>query len=332
MKFIRVIKYLVSTLCFCVLTTKTAAAQKIGLVLDRGGKDDKSFNSAAYAGALKSQKELGIEFKYVEATDQASLENLHRTFAKRNFDLVIGVGFAQADAVAKVAAQFPKTQFAIVDAEVKAPNVKSLMFMEHEGSFLAGALAAKKSQTGQIGFIGGMDIPLIRRFEMGYQAGAKFVNPKIKVLTQYVGLTGAAWNNPNKAKELALAQFNQKTDIIFAAAGASGSGVFEAAVETKKLAIGVDSNQNWIKPGFILTSMQKRVDVAVFETISEVKNKKFAAGRFDYGLKNKGIALAFDEHNKSLVSQSDQKMIDDLSAKIVSGTIKVPDYYLNKGL
>jgi basic membrane protein A and related proteins len=249
------------------LFASQALAFKVGLVLDKGGKDDKSFNSAAYEGATKAQKELSIELKYVEATDTNSIESLHRSFAKKDFDLIIGIGFAQAEAVKKISAQFPDKKFAIVDGDVKNPNVKSLLFEEQEASYLVGAIAALKSKSGKIGFIGGMDIPLIRRFEMGYKAGIEKGNGKAALVSNFIGVTSEAWNNPAKAKELALAQFNSGVDVIFVAAGASGSGVFDAAEEKKAFAIGVDSNQNWMKPGFILTSMLKRVDVAVFETI-----------------------------------------------------------------
>lgn len=304
-----------------------AAPIKVGLVLDKGGKDDKSFNSAAYLGATKAEKELKIELKYVEATDTNAIENLHRAFARKNFDLIIGIGFAQAEAVKKVAAQFPNVKFAIVDGDVTAPNVRSLLFTDHEGSFLVGAAAALKSKDGKVGFIGGMDIPLIRRFQMGYEAGAKHINPKAQVITNYIGVTGEAWNNPAKAKELALAQISQGADVIFVAAGASGSGVFDAVEEKKKLAIGVDSNQNWMKPGFILTSMLKRVDVAVFNTIQDTQNGKFTAGAVNYGIKDKGVDYAMDEHNKKLLTPDLTKKLDDLKAQITAGKIKVPDYY-----
>ncbi|WP_413289053.1 BMP family lipoprotein [Bdellovibrio sp. HCB337] len=304
-----------------------AAPLKVGLVLDKGGKDDKSFNSAAYAGATKAEKDLKIELKYVEATDTNALENLHRAFARKNFDLIIGIGFAQTEAVKKVAAQFPNVKFALVDGEITAPNVRSLLFEDHEGSFLVGAAGALKSKTGKIGFIGGMDIPLIRRFEMGYSAGAKQINPKAQVITNYIGVTGEAWNNPAKAKELALAQISQGADVIFVAAGASGSGVFDAAEEKKVFAIGVDSNQNWMKPGTILTSMLKRVDIAVFNTIQDTQNGKFTSGVVRYGLKDKGVDYAMDSHNEKVLTPDLTKKLEDLKAQISAGKIKVPDYY-----
>ena len=306
------------------------AALKIGLVLDKGGKDDKSFNTSAYLGAKKAEKELGIELKYVEATDNNSLETLHRHFAQKKYDLVIGIGFAQTDAVKKVAALFPQNQFAIVDGEVSAPNVRSLLFEEHEGSFMMGAMAAMKSKTNTIGFIGGMDIPLIRRFQKGFEAGAKFVNPKIVILNNYIGVTGEAWNNPAKAKEMALSQIGQKADVLFHAAGASGAGLFDAAADKKVFAIGVDSNQNGIKPGVVLTSMLKRVDVAVYETIKSVTEKKFQAGVVRFGLKDSGIDWAIDANNEKLWSPAEIEKLNEIKKKIISGKIIVPDYYKTK--
>lgn len=304
-----------------------AASLRVGLVLDKGGKDDKSFNTAAYQGATKAEKDLKIQLKYVEATDTNAIENLHRAFARKKFDLVIGIGFAQTEAVKKVAAQFPDVKFMLVDGEVNLPNVRSLLFADHEGSFLVGAAAGLKSKSGKIGFIGGMDIPLIRRFQLGYEAGAKHVNPKAKLITNYIGVTGDAWNNPAKAKELALSQISQGAEVIFVAAGASGSGVFDAVEEKKKFAIGVDSNQNWMKPGFILTSMMKRVDLAVYNTIQDTQNGKFTAGPVHYGIKDKGVDYAMDEHNKNIMSPEIAKKLEELKAEIIAGKIKVPDFY-----
>lgn len=300
---------------------------KVGLVLDKGGKDDKSFNSSAYEGAKRAEKDLKIELKYVEATDNNAIENLHRNFAKKNYDLVIGIGFAQTDAVKKVAAQFPNTKFAIIDGEINATNVRSLMFEEHEGSFLVGALAALQTKSDKVGFIGGMDIPLIRRFAMGYAAGAKHVQPKIQVVENFIGVTGEAWNNPTKAKEIANTQYASGVNVIFAAAGASGNGVFDAAEEKKKLAIGVDSNQNWIKPGFILTSMLKRVDNAVYDSIKQTQEGKFAAGVVRFGLKDKGIDFAVDQYNEKLISNENKEKLQSLKQQLILGKITVPDYY-----
>ncbi len=312
---------------FFLFPQPASAEFKVGLVLDRGGKDDKSFNSSAYEGAVEARKKLGIFLKYVEAPDDNAYEPLLRAFAQRDFDLVIGIGFAQKESVKKVAAQFPKIHFAIVDSEINLPNVRSLLFEEHEGAFLVGAIAALTSKTGKVGFVGGMDIPLIHRFAMGYEAGARYANPQVAVTANYVGVTSDAWNNPPKGKELAVAQYDSGVDIIFAAAGASGLGVFDAAEERKKFAIGVDANQDWTKPGLILTSMLKRVDNAVYSTIEDAKSGQFAGGVKRFGLSNKGIDYSVDEFNAKILSEAVRKRADELKADIIAGKIAVPDYY-----
>ncbi len=320
----------VSVMVVCAFSAMAHAEFKVGLVLDRGGKDDKSFNASAFAGGNKAKDELKISLKTVEASDDNAYETLHRSFAQKDFDLIIGIGFAQAEAVKKVAAQFPNKHFAIVDSEVALPNVRSLVFEEQEGSYLVGAIAALTSKTGTVGFIGGMDIPLIRRFEKGYEAGVKKVNPKAKVLVNFVGVTGEAWNNPPKARELAYAQFQGNADVVFAAAGASGNGLFDAAEEKNKFAIGVDSNQNWVKPGHILTSMLKRVDVAVYDTIKESQAGKFKAGTARFGLANSGVDYAVDKYNDKILPASVRAKIDALKKDIIQGKIKVPDLYKEK--
>lgn len=310
-----------------IAVSSAAGEFKVGLVLDRGGKDDKSFNSSAFEGASDAKAKLGITLKCVEATDDNAFEPLLRALAQRDFDLIIGIGFAQAEAVKKTALQFPKKQFAIVDGKVDAPNVRSLLFEEHEGAYLVGAIAAMSTKTGKIGFVGGMDIPLIRRFELGYEAGAKKINPQIGVVANYVGVSSEAWNNPPKGKELALTQYEGGVDVIFAAAGASGLGVFDAAEEKKKFAIGVDANQNWTKPGLILTSMLKRVDVAVFSSIEDAKAGRFTGGIKRFGLVNKGVDYAVDRYNEKILTEPVRKRADELKADIIAGKITVPDYY-----
>lgn len=317
----------------CILMTSASAAMadlKVGVVFDKGGKDDKSFNHAAYEGAMKDKGALKTSVKYVETTDENEYESSLRAFAEKDFGLIIAVGVSQAEALKRVAAEFPAKHFAIVDAEVALPNVRSLLFEEHEGSYLMGAAAAMASQTGKVGFIGGMDIPLIRRFELAYQAGAKKINPAIHVTSNYIGVTSEAWNNPAKAKELALSQYADGADVIFAAAGASNAGLFDAAEEKKKLAIGVDSNQNWIKPGLVLTSMLKRVDEAVYETIRDAAQSKFPGGVVRFGLKNQGIDYALDQYNDKILTPQMRKRLGELKAQIISGKIKVPDYYKQK--
>jgi basic membrane protein A len=315
---------------------------RIGLVLDKGGKDDKSFNSAAYEGLMRVKNELKpkegkLLAKFVEATDDNAFESLLRAFAQKNFDLIISIGVSQVDAMRKVAAKFPDRHFVIVDGEVIAPNVRSLLFEEHEGSFLVGAIAALTSQTGKVGFIGGMDIPLIKRFETGYVAGAKLVNPKTTVLTHYVGVTAEAWNNPAKAKELAVTQYDSGVDVVFSASGASGTGVFDAAEEQsnklinnqliKKYAIGVDSNQNWVKPGVVLTSMVKRVDEAVFSACKDAFEGNFTAGTKRFGLDNQGVDYTVDSYNMNVLTPEVRKRAEIIKADIISGKVKVPDYY-----
>lgn len=327
----QILKILTLVVSFSLSAQAFAAdALKVALVLDKGGKDDKSFNNAAFVGADKAKKELGIELKYVEATDDAAIERMIRSFADKKYDIVIAIGFAMAEGVKKVAAAFPGVKFALVDSEVTLPNVRSLLFEEHQGSYLVGAIAGLMTKTNKVGFIGGMDVPLIRRFQMGYEAGVKKTNPKASVQSTYVGVTAEAWNNPAKAKELALAQFQGGADIVFHAAGASGYGVFDAAEDQKKLAIGVDSNQNWVKPGFVLTSMLKRVDVAVFDVIKEVKEGKFAGGTQRFGLSNKGIDYSVDQFNEKLLPADVRKKVDALKAEIEKGKISVPDYYKTK--
>ncbi len=312
------------------VATKPGAGIKIGLVLDKGGRDDKSFNTAAFRGATQAAQELGIELKEVESPDDAAFEPALRTFAEREYPLVFAIGFAQIDAVKKVAPQFPKTHFAIVDGIVDMPNVKSLMFAEHEGSYLVGYLAGLMTKSNKVGFIGGMDIALIRRFQTGYEAGVKAANSKAEAIINYVGVNSSAWANPSRGKELALAQYGRGVDVIFHAAGASGIGLFDAAAEKKAFAIGCDSNQNGIKPGRVATSMLKRVDTAVFEAIKMQIEGKFQGGVQYFGLKDKGIDYAIDDNNAKLIEPYKAKL-EEVREKIIKGDIKVPDYYeMNK--
>jgi len=298
---------------------------KVGIVFDIGGKDDRSFNAAAYQGVLRAKKELPITLRDVEPGDPTSIEPAIRAFAQYGYNLIIGVGFAQGPILKQVAADYPQLHFAIIDSAVDLPNVAGLLFKEHEGSFLVGMIAAQTSKTGVLGFVGGMDIPLIHKFETGYEEGARYVNPKIRILQNYVGITDTAWNNPSKGRELANAQFEQGADIIFQAAGNSGLGVFDAAEAYKKLAIGVDANQNWVKPGFILTSMLKRIDNAVFSVVKDELEGKFKGGIHVYGLENDGVSYAMDEHNKKLISPAIIEKVEQAKQDIIAGKIKVTD-------
>jgi basic membrane protein A len=311
----------------CVSSAKSSDTNKIkvGIVFDIGGKDDRSFNAAANQGVVRAKQELPIVLRDAEPGDATSLEPAMRAFAQYGYDLIIGVGFAQAPLVEQVARDYPNTHFAIVDGVCDSPNVASLLFKEHQGSFLVGMIAASKSQTRTLGFVGGMDIPLIRKFLKGYEEGAKYVNPNIRVLNNFIGITDAAWNNPSQGKELALAQIQQGADVVFQAAGNSGLGVFDAAEAAKKLAIGVDSNQNFVKPGFILTSMVKRIDNAVFAVVKDEIEGKFKGGIHVYGLENDGVGYAMDEYNQGLIPKEVIEKVEQAKKKIIAGEIKVTD-------
>ncbi len=317
---------------------------KVGIVFDIGGKNDRSFNAAAWQGVKRAEKDLDIVLRDVEPGNPTSIEPAMRAFAEKNFDLIIGIGFAQSPIMQKVAKDYPNIKFAIVDGVIfeddgKTPmkNVASLVFREHEGSFLVGMIAAAKSKTNTLGFIGGMDIPLIHKFATGYEEGAKSVKPNIKVVQNYVGVTDHAWNNPGKGKELALSQMEKGADVIFTAAGNSGLGAFDAVEQAgkdsngnaKHYVIGVDSNQNGVKPGFVLTSMVKRVDNAVYDVVKEVKNGKFASGFHVFGLDKDGVGFALDDNNRNLIPIEVIDSVEESKKKIVAGEIKVTDAMAN---
>ncbi|HQU86296.1 MAG TPA: BMP family ABC transporter substrate-binding protein, partial [Pyrinomonadaceae bacterium] len=293
-----------------------------------------------WEGVQRAEKDLNVCLYDVEPGNPTSIEPAMRAFAEKNFDLIIGVGFAQGPIMQKVATDFPNIKFAIVDGVITnkdgkpLENVASLVFREHEGSYLVGMIAASKSKTGTLGFVGGMDIPLIHKFAKGYEEGAKSVNPNAKVLTNFVGVTDAAWNNPGKGKELALSQIDQGADVIFTAAGNSGLGAFDAVEqygknpqtnEANKFVIGVDSNQNGVKPGFVLTSMVKRVDNAVYDVVKEVLDKKFNGGFHVFGLDKDGVAYSVDDNNRALIPLEVIQKVEDSKKKIVGGEIKVTD-------
>lgn len=301
----------------------------VGIVFDSGGKDDRSFNAAAWQGVQRAAKDFPIVLRDAEPGDPTSLEPAMRAFAERNYDLIIGIGFAQMPIVEAVAKDYPQLQFAIVDGVLDLPNVASLVFKEHEGSYLVGMIAARKSKTGVLGFVGGMDIPLIHRFATGYEEGARAVRPDVRVIPNYVGVTESAWNNPGKGKELAEAQIGKGADVIFAAAGNSGLGVFDAVEQRDKFIIGVDSNQNWVKPGHVLTSMVKRIDNAVYQIIKERVGGQFKAGIHVYGLEDGGIGYAMDQYNAGLIPDSVLAEVEAAKAKIIRGEIKVTDAMAN---
>jgi basic membrane protein A and related proteins len=311
----------------------TALALSIGLaagavfaqpavIYDMGGKFDKSFNEAAHRGAERWKAETGKPYQDFEISNEAQREQAKRRMAERGANPIVGVGFSQRTSIDKVAQQFPKTTFVIIDSVVNRPNVESIVFKEHEGSFLVGMMAALASKTGKVGFVGGMDIPLIRRFQCGYEQGAKYANPKVEVSANMTGTTPAAWNDPTRGAELAKAQFARGVDVVFAAAGGTGVGVYQAARDGGRLAIGVDSNQNHLQPGTMLTSMVKRVDQAVFNSFRQANPGKTTV----LGLKEGGVDVAMDEHNAKLVSADMKAKVDAARADIVSGKLKVADY------
>jgi basic membrane protein A len=316
-----------NTLAAALLATTTMAAlaqAQPAVIYDMGGKFDKSFNQAAFNGAEKWKKESGKTYLEFEISNPTQREQAKRRMAERGANPIVAIGFSQGTSLEKVAKDFPKLQFAIIDSVVALPNVQSIVFKEHEGSFLVGMMAAMASKSGKVGFIGGMDIPLIRKFQCGFEQGAKFANPKAEVVANMTGTTPAAWNDPARGGELAKAQFAAGVDVVFAAAGGTGLGVYQAAKDNGKLAIGVDSNQNHIHPGTMLTSMVKRVDVAVYEAFKGVK-----PGTSALGLKEGGVDVALDEHNAKLVTADMKKRVDAARADIISGKVKVIDFMAN---
>ncbi len=308
------------------VTGASAADVKPALIYDIGGKFDKSFNEGAFHGAERFKQETGIDFRDFEITNDAQREQAMRKFARDGFNPILAVGFSQADAMNKVAAEFPKTHFAIVDSVVKQPNVDSIVFKEQEGSFIVGLLAAKASKTGKVGFVGGMDIPLIRRFACGYVQGVKYADPKAEVFENMTGTTGDAWKDPVKGGELAKSQIDRGADVVYHAAGATGIGVLRAAADAGKLGIGVDSDQNGLFPGKVLTSMLKRVDNATFKTFSDAKAGTWAPGIQALGLKENGVAYSSDDYNKALLTPDMKTAADQASADIIAGKIQVHDY------
>ncbi|MEM8692379.1 MAG: BMP family ABC transporter substrate-binding protein [Pseudomonadota bacterium] len=301
-----------------------AALAEPALIFDLGGKFDKSFNEAAFNGATRWAEETGNNFREIELQSEAQREQALRRFAEAGNNPIVMAGFAFADALGQVAADYPDTRFTIIDMVVDAPNVRSVVFNEHEGSYLVGMMAAKASESGTVGFIGGMDIPLIRKFACGYAQGVKAVNPDATVVANMTGTTPAAWNDPVKGSELTKAQISQGADVVYAAAGGTGVGVLQTAADENILSIGVDSNQNYLHPGKVLTSMMKRVDNAVHQAFTD--GAEMETGFQVMGLANGGVGYAMDEHNEALVSEDMKSAVDDAASKISSGEITVHDY------
>jgi basic membrane protein A len=296
------------------------------IIYDMGGKFDKSFNQSASDGTARFKKETGIEVREFEVTNAAQREQAMTRFAQRGAQIIVAIGFSQASAVEAVAKKFPNVKFAIIDGTVNLPNVQSINFREEQSSFLCGMAAALASKTGKVGFVGGMDIPLIRKFAQGYADGAKFVNPQAEVFQNMTGTTAAAWNDPTKGGELAKSQIGRGADVIFHASGNTGSGVMQAAKDAGKLSIGCDANQNYIHPGSVPTSAVKRVDVAVYKTIMDTKNGTWKGGSIVLGLAEDGIGYSLDEFNRKLITPAMEAKLNQAKADIISGKLKVAEY------
>ena len=306
----------------------TAALAEPALIFDLGGKFDKSFNEAAHNGAQRWAEETGGTYREIELQSEAQREQALRRFAESGANPVITMGFAMADALSVVAPEYPDTKFVAVDVTwLDAPNIRQIGFAEHEGSYLVGMMAAMASETGTVGFVGGMDIPLIRHFGCGYAQGVKAVNPDATIIANMTGTTPAAWNDPVKGSELTKAQISQGADVVYAAAGGTGVGVLRTAADEGILSIGVDSNQNYLHPGQVLTSMLKRVDVAVYDAMKA--GADLETGVFTMGLANDGVGYALDEFNAELVSDEMKATVDAAREQIINGELEVVAYYTN---
>lgn len=301
-------------------TTETTL--NVGIVLSTGGLGDKSFNDSAYRGLTMAEEKLGIKFKYVEPASPSEDMQFLREFAENNYDLVVGVGFLMKDSVETVAKEHPNVKFAIIDEVIDAENVTSLVFAEDEGSFLVGALAAMMTKTNTIGFVGGMEVPLIQKFENGYVQGAQYINPDIKITTLYTSGPNP-FNDPVRGKENAIAEYNQGADVIFHAAGGTGTGVIEGAKAMGIFAIGVDSNQDYVAPGTVLTSMIKNVDQAVFATVKDVKEGTFKSGVNRFGVANNGVGTSQFEYTKDIIGAEKIEKIAEIRQGIIDGSIKL---------
>lgn len=312
----------------------TSEGLDIGIVFDVGGRGDKSFNDGAYLGGVRAAKGLGARVTYIEPGEGSDREAGLRLLAAEGMDIVIGVGFIFTDDILTLAKEYPNVRFADVDLAIPTdaagnalplpPNLRALKFREEEGSFLVGALAALVGKSKKVGFVGGMDIALIHKFEAGYRAGVQYVCPDCEVIVNYAGVTPEAFRNPGRGKEMSLAMYNQGVNVIFHASGSTGLGVFEAARTTGKLAIGVDADQYSEAPGFVLTSMVKGIDESVYQTVKAVKEGTFTGGVQQFGLAEKGVGYVYDEHNRALIPDSVRVTLDSLTAKIIDGRITVP--------
>ena len=320
-------KTLLTLLATAAMSASALAADiKPAIIYDLGGKFDKSFNEAAFNGAEKFKTETGIEYRDFEIANDAQREQALRRFAGDGNNPIVMAGFSWSAALEKVAAEYPDTKFAIIDMVLDKPNVRSVVFKEEEGSWLAGILAGMASKTKTVSFVGGMDIPLIHKFACGYIGGAKSLGPDYNVLEAYTGTTPDAWNDPVKGGEIAKSQFDQGSDVVYHAAGGTGVGVLQAAADAGKLGIGVDSNQNGLQPGKVLTSMVKRVDVAVYDAFMSAKNDTFKPGINVLGLKEDGVGVSMDDDNAPLLTDEMKAAVEKAKADIIAGTVTVHDY------
>ena len=317
---------------FAILAPGTGAADfRPAMVFDQGARSDRSFNAAAWKGAERFAAETGIAAMPEEAASPADRAPALRRAVARGATLAIAVGFSYATAIEAVAAEHPDRSFAIIDVDwLDLPNLRQYAFREHEGSYLMGVAAALASRSGTLGFVGGMDVPLIHRFACGYRQGAAAARPGIRVLQDMTGRTPAAWNDPARGAALAQAQFARGADVVFHAAGGTGIGVIGAARDAGRLAIGVDLNQNGLAPGTVLTSMLKRVDVAAYETLRDAMRGRFSAGVVTLGLAEGGVDWALDEHNETLVSPAMRAAIEKAREDIIAGRIAVHDYVTDR--
>lgn len=313
----------------CIAGAAWAAGEKEfspAIIYDFGGKFDRSFNQSASVGADRFTKETGVAIREFQVTNAAQREQIMQQMARRGATIIVAVGFTQASAVEKVAREFPNVKFTVIDGTVDLPNVQSVNFREQESSFLCGMAAALASKTGKVGFVGGMDIPLIRKFALGYTAGVKYINPNAEVFENMTGTTPAAWGDPTKGAELAKSQFGRGADVVFHAAGATGLGVMQAAADAGLLSIGCDSNQDYLHPGSVLTSAVKRVDVAVYQAYMAARAGAWKPGPLVLGLSDEGVDYSTDEYNSKVLTTEMRKKLDAAKAGIISGKIKVPEY------
>ena len=299
---------------------------RVGLVVDVGGLGDKSFNDSAYLGLLEAEKKLKILSDVGQPSNKLEEEQHLTAFSQANYDLIFGIGFAMTDEVARAAKQFPDKKFAIIDGIVDLPNVACLQFSEHEGSFLVGALGALMSKTKKMGFVGGMDVPLIHKFETGFREGAQYIDKSIEVMVKYTGTDPSAWNDPVKGREITLSMITQGADVVYHAAGGTGGGVIKACKEKNVFAIGVDSDQDNIEPGTVLTSMVKRCNIAVFNTIEALVQGKFRGGIQYFGVKEGGVDTSEFKFTKNLIPPEHLERLNQIKQDIVSGKIVVTDY------